>query len=154
MPYRSRGYRFPRRKRNASKFIDSSTVALSANTQNSQLVYTATYPCTVAGIRLVGSFVPSTVTTAACTVAFVIVREGFSPQTLAFTGSMYTPEEDVLAWFTGYATLTTANDADYFNYDVYSKVKRRMQVGDRLYILTLSSNATVNLSTVQFTTLV
>lgn len=132
----------------AKRPIDKSLLAVNSTANTSQTALaltTATFPCTVTGLRWDLNYL-HTITTGNATVfwSIVVVHDGLSPSTMSTSngGDMYTPEQDVLA----FGVLCGADaDAGTGNIQAKSigntKTMRKLKAGDSLQLLVLSSAA-------------
>lgn len=130
-------------KRPIDKQLKSINLAVS-NSSASTTMYTATYPCTVTGLRWDVSAI-NKLTTGNIDVAWavVILRDGYSANSLGLaTGEFYTPEGDVLCY--GRALLADI-DASAGNinrhWEGHTKTMRKLQAGDILAVLTVGDTA-------------
>lgn len=106
------------------------------------LLATASYPCTVAGLRwsLVLSHTATNVT-ANCSWAIVTVSHGYSPSAISLTNgtTFYAPEQAVMAFSNGYIRSISddAGPVSQWFYDTV-RTKRKLQVDDKLYLVARS----------------
>ncbi len=121
-------------------------VAQTATTSNTvTTLKTATFPCTVVGLRWNFAFA-SNVSTNNSFVNWIIVlvHDGNSANTISQSNGadMYTPENDVMAFGT-VSVLANDETAGSTNGQVMGQTKtmRKMQQGDVLQFITLSSVA-------------
>ncbi len=118
--------------------INKSLVAILKDTvtatDQTTVIFTATFPCTMVGLRWNLAMYQNTGTgTAVVNWAIVIVREGFTIPTLTVSdaGTFYSPESDCLVF--GVATIYNNTQTKDFNGD--TKTMRKMQGGDRLVFI-------------------
>ncbi len=103
---------------------------------------TATFPCTVVGLRW--DFIMEALVTTNSTISWiiVIVRDGNAANTISQSNGadMYTPEQDVMAFGTVHVV---ANDETGGNMNAHiqgqTKTMRKMQQGDLLQFISLSN---------------
>lgn len=108
-----------------------------------QVLYTASFPATVTGLRWELSFSHTTKLYQNVNWAIVILRQGVtaSPLSTAANGTLYAPEQNVLAW--GVCTLTgapvdatSAGTGRPVDTDMgTTKSMRKLMGGDRLVLL-------------------
>ncbi len=144
-----RGSRRPTDK----ELIYVSQTATTANTVTT--LKTATFPCTVVGLRWSISFLSAIATSSPfVNWIIVIVRDGNSANTIsqANGADMYTPENDVMAFGTIMTGDSDLNGPIVANISGTTKTMRKMQQGDLLQFITLSSaaNSTTVRGVVQF----
>lgn len=127
-----------KRVRPIDKRIAGVELALTATADSERVLYTATYPSTVVGVRW--DFSSAVATDALVNVywAVIILREGDDAQNLGFgNGStLYQPEQDVLTW--GFTKLTESSSTagPGIVHEVgETKTMRKLQGGDRLVLL-------------------
>lgn len=137
--------------------IDKQLIFVSqavATAQDSTILYTATFPCTMTGLRWDVSALGNV--TAATTIVWliVIVRDGLTIPTLSTTdaATIFHPEQDVLSFGVG---LVADLDAGVGNIQQHwtgdTKTMRKLQGGDRLIFLSIcTSNTGVLAAGVQF----
>ncbi len=127
------------------------------NTQQSSLVYSCTYPCTLVGLRWSFTFVESGDSADLSNYAWAIVRlpDGNQASTLALTdaGELYTPEEHVMANGVFSVAADATSTSSSYIFDGSSQTGRKMQVGDVIRFIALGETASQEvdiLGTVQF----
>ena len=110
---------------------------LDATDQNTVLV-TATFPCTVTGLRWDINVIQEA-GTATCFGSWVIVKEdqGQSVDTLNVTnaGSLYDPEQNVMA----FGNWLIDNNVQGQEYRGTTKSMRKLKVGDRLIFIAVGT---------------
>ena len=115
-------------------------------TQVSTTLFTATFPCTVVGLRWSMDAYQDAGTGAANILwAVVIVRDGNSANNMGASDAadFYTPEQDVLAF--GHGSMD--NNVDTQHWEGTTKTMRKFMGGDVLQFITLGANT--NTSNVQ-----
>jgi len=107
--------------------------AIDATDQSTTLV-TATFPCTIVGLRWDFSII-QTAGTGICTYywAIVILRDGLTLPTLAISdgSTFYNPEQDVMA----FGATTIDNNTQTKQYMGSTKTMRKMMGGDKLIFI-------------------
>ena len=133
-----RGSRRPTDK----ELIYVSQQATSANVATT--LKTATFPCTIVGLRWNIVFATTTAANNITNWIIVIVRDGNAANTISQSNGadMYTPEQDVMAFGT---VSTLASDETGGNQNAHisgqTKTMRKMQQGDLLQFISFSSGA-------------
>ncbi len=113
-------------------------------TQNSSGLALATFPCTATGLRWSIAFQGNATLEVWGTWAIVIVRDGLSASTMSLTdeGTMYAPEQDVLA----FGVLRSADvdkGAPSVQYiEGSTKSMRKLMGGDAILLITKLNNDT------------
>ncbi len=125
--------------------IDKKLIVIGHTTSTTQQVttlFTATFPCTLTGLRWTISHVNTAGAVVTTSWALIIVRDGNVVDTIALSNaaSFYNPEQDVLAFGT-HTDLTTATS---IGYDVQGSTKtmRKLMGGDTLQFISLASVVT------------
>lgn len=124
----------PRVKHKFDKQLININVATN-NNQNNTLLYTATYPSVIMGVVVVGTSLGI-----AGGVNFqwflVVVEQGETPFVVAWSGSCYNPEQQVLCFGAGYSDSSAPNQ-----FYVKTKTGRKLRAGDTVYFITASNTA-------------
>ncbi len=149
--------RAKRRNTRAARPIDKKLICVSHTTmdatQKETVLMTATFPCTLVGLRWSLACVQDAGASNSQYVwSIVISRDGKSPSALALgdTNEMYTPEQDVLAFGAGVQTGSDLGDAQMFN--SATKSMRKLQAGDTLQFIAkgTATNTTAIHGIIQF----
>ncbi len=115
--------------------------AIAAATQVTTDLFTATFPCTVVGLRWDLHSVDATAgAVSEIDWAIVILREGITASTISTSdgGNMYIPEQNVLAW----GTMARTNDLEgSFKWEGATKTMRKLMGGDKLTIAIRNNHA-------------
>lgn len=141
---------YSKKKRSVDKQILSISASFT-NTQAATTLYTATYPCTVMGLRINGSVQSAPDTTAspdAIGLACIVLKQGFTnPNNMALGNgnTFYSPESDVI-WFKSGISDTFVNTGDgafvaSLNFEGAPKTMRKLEAGDRLLFIYNGSTA-------------
>ena len=113
------------------------------NSQDNVVLFTATFPCTLMGLRVTLS--PEAIVASAGYGAFVVavVQDGTSPGTIDLTNgnSLYEPEQNVLTCGPVNTWMGSSTGSGWV-YEEVVKTKRKMKVGDALVLSTLGTSAT------------
>lgn len=124
--------------------IDKSLISIAKNSvdasQVQTILITATFPCTIVGLRWSLSFTQDGGTgDAGLQWAVVVVRDGNTADTMsgADAASFYNPEQDVLAFGVG----AIDNHGNVVTFDGNTKTMRKLKGGDQLIFIQLG-NAT------------
>lgn len=152
---------YAKKKRSVDKQIINVTNNFS-NSQGQTILYTATFPCTVMGIRVQGTVQSAPDTSAspdAVAVALIVLRQGFTTPnglSLSNTGTLYQPEADVI-WYRAGISDTFVNTGDgafiaSMELTGAPKTMRKLEAGDRLLMIYNGSTADVKniFASVQF----
>ncbi len=123
---------------------------LTSSSQQEVVLVTATFPCTITGLRW--SIALQVGDTASCTGtwAIIIVRDGNAANTIALSSasSAYEPEQDVLAFGCYQTKDSTAGQGDSgMLMEGTTKTMRKLMGGDRImwiHIETAASGGTFN----------
>jgi len=112
--------------------INSTVTAFPSAAQQDFPLYTTTFPATVTGLRWQINFGDTTGMTIFYWCIYLL-RDGVPPGIVTGTGTLFTPEQNVLAWGTG----MTENKNNGESPSIYkdrgqSKGMRKMMGGDRL----------------------
>lgn len=135
--------------------IDKQIIAVNkttlAGTQTSTTLATATYPCTITGLRWDFTAVQDGGTGVATGMwAIVKVSDGNSANTISFTdaASTYQPEQDVLA----FGTWAVDNNTDTQRMNGSTKTMRKLAKGDELIFIArgVATNTTAFFGATQF----
>ncbi len=127
-----------RARRPIDKSLISEMKTITASQQETVLI-TATFPCTIVGLRWELSFVDIIATTVTnLTWAIVLVKDGQAASTMAVSdaGDFYTPEQNVLAFGVGEfpdADLGGGNSTR--DWRGSTKTMRKLMGGDRILIV-------------------
>jgi len=139
------------RKRPTDKKLVVVTLDNIAATQVQTVLVTATFPCTIVGLRWNLTFTQSAGTGATRTGwGIVVVRDGNTATAISFTdgADFYTPEQDMLT----FGTNTIDNNTETGHTEGSTKSMRKLMGGDQLIFIALNvATQTVNLfGVVQF----
>lgn len=111
--------------------FDKQLINVNGGVNNNQVntsLFTATYPCVVMGLIVHGG----TNTLAAALQGFQwfvhVVEQGTAVPTIAYGGSCFQPEQNVLAFGSG----MIATSGNYFT-QIKTKTGRKLRAGDQLY---------------------
>ncbi len=122
----------------AARPIDKLLVAISkdavAGTQVSSVLYTATFPATITGLRWSLSFLQDAGTAEGEIYwALIVVRDGLSASTIATsdTAAFYEPEQDVLA----FGVTMYDNNTESKIMEGATKTMRKLKGGDQLVFI-------------------
>lgn len=123
-------------KRPIDKKLITITQGTALTTQVQTLLYTATYPATVGGLRWELGLDASGGDNALAW-AIVLVRDGGNPATLSHTngGSLYVPEQNTIAFgrtFVGQDTIHIEGS---------TKSMRKLMDGDQIFLIVKAKNA-------------
>ena len=140
---------FVRVKRPTAKDIISIGITNAGTTQRATVLKTTTFPCTFTGLRWSLSF-QSVLTSgpAAQFWAIVLNRDGETSNTLVTSdgSSLYTPEQNVLAWGHWHATDADIGQGPSIMKDIGdTKTMRKLQEGDTMDFITIGTAGTANL---------
>ena len=138
-----------KRKLHWDKKIRTFSGNLSANVQVNTIVYTANEAGLLASLRINGTFSDSNATNdSLCGWAIVIAREGYSPNALNLTnGDFYIPEQDVLCC--GVGNSVQQNGRWLYEFSATPKTKRKMQEGDNVYLVTMTTQLSTLVANIQ-----
>ena len=116
------------------------------STQNAITLFTATFPCTLVGLRWSLSYRVDSDNDQTAVWAIVKVGDGNAPDTLDLTSgsTLYRPEEDCMAFGVVRMPVFTANDFGLNQQDGSTKSMRKLQTGDTLQFLSVGNAATAN----------
>ena len=130
-------------QRSARRPIDKSLVIVNKTavdgTQVATTLLTATFPCTVTGIRWsMGAIADAGTAISQVRWAIVLVKDGLSASTMASSdgASLYDPEQNVLAF--GYAALNDAAQGSAMPFQGETKTMRKLMGGDKLQFIVAS----------------
>ncbi len=127
--------------------------AVNATQQNTTLV-TATFPCTIVGLRWnIGVCTDAGAAPAALSWAIVKVQQGETTNNLSLgdATTLYAPEQNVMVWGTGvFSTFAAGNDQSIFSGE--TKTMRKMMGGDllRFIVKGVATNTCKVQGTIQF----
>lgn len=146
---------FARTKRSKNKTLIGGQFTTNANTLNSSTLYTAVYPCTMAGMRWDMDFVRASIVSENNIQgqwAIYILKEGNVALELSPTTIMQ-PEQNVIAW--GVMSLGTIDSGvSKKSYMDKTKSMRKLQGGDKIMLAIKTVEAVSCVWGVQFFTLV
>lgn len=147
-------------KRSVDKQLVNYSVTLSAGTTNKSALFPTsggvTFPCTISGVRVVGTVYNASGNTPAVHFwAIQVIREGETNPNVSFTnlGSALTPEEDIIIWGKGITSFNSTTGWAFFrHYEVSGTTKRKLMIGDKLMMVANSSgaNAIIDLAVMFF----
>lgn len=144
-------------KKQTKRPIDKQLIFVShavTTAQDSTTLYTATFPCTLTGLRWDIGAVGNT--TAATTILWLIciVRDGMTIPTISTTdgATIFHPEQDVLTFGVGLvADSDSGSGSIQEHWTGDTKTMRKLQGGDRLIALSIcTSNTGILTGGVQF----
>lgn len=124
-------------RRPVDKFIVNIIKNTVGTTQQSTLLYTATYPGTMQGIHIdLVVQQDAGVSAGSYQWAIVILRDGATLPLIASSdgSSLIQPEQDCLLWGRGFNNRAT-NDSPKIHYQMSTKTMRRMMDGDEIYFI-------------------
>ncbi len=154
---RTHGTRRQRPVMRGARPIDKQIIGVNKSVSTAQLVttlFTATFPCTVVGIRWDLSSLNSIASTNTLLWALVLVKEGETVDTLGLADSapLYNPEQNVIAHGVHlFPPAGVAGGPVSREEEGSTKSMRKLQGGDQLQLLFLASSASVEVQgTVQF----
>ncbi len=123
-------------KRPVDKNLISILLSALDATQQTVTLVTATFPCTIVGLRWNMSHIQSA-STGICDFAWaiVILRDGLTQPTLSTTSgsTFYNPEQDVMA----FGVSTIDNNVQSNQWEGSTKTMRKMMGGDKLVFIGL-----------------
>lgn len=130
---------------NSKRPIDKSLINVVQSTGTAQLsttLVTATFPCTITGLRWDADVVSSLVLSGGRW-AIVIVRDGQAASTLALSNgsALYEPEQDVLAFGTWNAFASTGGGPTVQKVQGSTKSMRKLMGGDSIQFISLGDVA-------------
>lgn len=128
--------------------INKEIIAISRTQSTSQgatTLTTATYPCTITGVRWHIGLKNTYAGANNFWWAIVLVKDGQTADTLATSdgASIYSPEGNVLAW--GMVELDDAAGDLTFNGEGSTKTMRKLQGGDTIQFISISAAASMTL---------
>ena len=147
---------FPRttsRKRPVDKVFVNIVKGSLDGIQVATTLLTATFPCTVTGLRWDLSFITDSGSAPGQYAAvIIIVRDGITASALALGdgSTLYAPEQDVMAYFSGVNQQTDiGSGAQYVG---STKTMRKLMGGDKLIFIAKghATNTTTIAGTIQF----
>ncbi len=141
----------PHTKRPTDKKIIAIALTGLTGTQQSTDLITATFPCTIQGIRWSLTWEQAGGTAAAVfNGAIIILRDGLTLPTLATTdgATFYSPEQDCIVFFTGIID----NNTQTKYYSGTTKSMRKIMGGDKIVFITTgaATNTTDCRGAIQF----
>ena len=112
---------------------------LSSAAQTVSTLITATFPCTIVGIRWDLSFRNAAGTVPTYEWAIIMVRDGLVAGTLSLSNNsdFYQPEQDVLAFGTGFAISSQMESKN----TGHTKTMRKLMGGDQIQLVGISDTA-------------
>ena len=133
-----------RAKQETEKILYNIRVTSGGTATGNEIVYTATYPGVIQGIRLQGTSRNTNDDPADCVVGVMIVREGISLPSIAISNGTvpYAPEQNVILIGTG-SMSAQANGEPVLEWDMATKSKRKMQRGDRLVFFEVGNTGNI-----------
>jgi len=114
-------------------------------TPGATVLKTTTFPCTVVGLRWSLSAIGNTTTAGIIYWAIVVVKDGNTVNSMAVSDAadFYTPEQNVLAFGSGYTTdLDLAAGPGAVQWEGSTKTMRKLMGGDVLQIISVTDSAT------------
>ncbi len=146
------GFVVPRTKRPIDKNLVTVGFTGITGTQQNTTIFTATFPCTITGIRWsMDAFADAGTATGLNAWCIQVVKDGLAAQTMALsTGADFlTPEVNVVAFGAG---LTQGDQGSSKNYDGTTKTMRKMMGGDLLVFSAIgqATNTTRMFGVIQF----
>ena len=141
------------RKRPVDKVLVNIVKGAMDGTQVSTTLLTATFPCTIVGLRWDLSFITDAGAApgqyAGC---IVIIRDGITASALALGdgSTLYAPEQDVMSYFSGVNQQTDIGSGAHYNGS--TKTMRKLMGGDKLIFIAKgqATNTTTIAGTIQF----
>lgn len=129
--------------------IDKSLIVINKSavdsTQVSTDLVTATFPCTITGLRW--NLTPISASAAGDAIvqwAIILVKDGNSANTMASSdgSTLYEPEQNVLSW--GMSALSETDEAGHQNYTFEgdTKTMRKLMGGDKLVLIVRGATGT------------
>ncbi len=121
--------------------IDKKIITIETSVGDTQVpiqMVSATFPCTVVGIRWEVSITNSSDDHNTFVWALVLVKEGTAVDTLGLSSgaAMYNPEQNVLTWGV-HNSVQQATDIG-FNWTGDTKTMRKLQGGDQIQFIAIS----------------
>lgn len=131
----------------AKRPIDKALINVTqtvTSSQTSTTLTTATFPCTLTGLRWSCSLSGNATAGTAVYWAIIRLQDGLAASTLATSdgSDLYTPEQEVLAF--GVAQLADSDGGTgsaTYNFDGSTKTMRKLMGGDSIRLITLSTTA-------------
>ncbi len=124
----------------------------TANVQTS--LHTATFPCTIVGLRWDFSIRSITAANDNVTWILCIVRNGVTANTISQSNGadIWTPEQDIMAFGNMSVLSTAAESSEAFHIQGTTKTMRKIQPGDILAFISFGSivNGAIVQGAVQF----
>lgn len=134
-------------ERPIDKHVTAIAKATVSTTQLSTTLQTASFPCTVMGLRWQFEALANTTTNQVILWAIVVVRDGEAVNTMSATdaATFYAPEQNILAHG---IILSPGSSTGNIGYMVEGsiKTKRKLLSGDALVFICLSSAASSSLA--------
>lgn len=130
-------------KRPVDKLLKAVALAPAASQVSSTLV-TATYPCTIQGIRWTFSASNTTSTVSQLYWAIVLVKDGDDAGAIGISNAadFYTPEQNVLAYGNLFLSNSTSANGQFEHWEGHTKTMRKLMGGDQIMVVALSSAGT------------
>ncbi len=146
------GFIVPRTKRPIDKNLIVVAFTGITGTQQNSTIFTATFPCTITGIRWsFDAFADAGTATALNAWCIQVVKDGLAAQTMALSGGsdFITPETQIVAFGAG---LTQGDQGSARTYEGSTKTMRKMMGGDLLVFSAIgqATNTTRLFGVVQF----
>ena len=141
------------RKRPVDKILVNVVKGAIDATQVTTTLLTATFPCTIVGLRWDLSFIVDGGTApgqyAGC---IVIIRDGITASQMALGdgATLYAPEQDVMSYFSGVNQQIDIGSGAHYNGS--TKTMRKLMGGDKLVFIAKgqATNTTTIAGTIQF----
>jgi len=140
-------------KRPIDKSLINVTKTLVADVQAATVLTTATFPCTVTGLRWVGSIAADTVTGSVVYWAIILVKDGNSANTMSRSdaSTLYEPEQNVLAFGNAVVRDSDAGTGQSVrSIEGTTKSMRKLMGGDQIQFICISSAGSQVTMSVQF----
>ncbi len=146
------GFIVPRTKRPIDKNLKVVAFTGITATQQNVTVFTATFPCTITGIRWsLDALADAGTASGGCSWCIQVVKDGLSAQAISTSGGadFITPEVNCVAFGAG---LSTGDKGSPKSYDGNTKTMRKMMGGDLLVFSAVgqATNTTRIFGVVQF----
>ncbi len=146
------GFIVPRTKRPIDKNLKVVAFTGIDATQQNVTVFTATFPCTITGIRWnFDALADAGTASGGCTWVLQVVKDGLAAQAISTSGGadLITPEVNIVAFG---SALTTGDTGSSKNFDGSTKTMRKMMGGDLLIFSAVgqATNTTRIFGAVQF----
>lgn len=135
------------KKRPIDKEIIVINDASATGVQESTLLTTATFPCTITGIRWDFGVLAASAAANCLFWAIVVVKDGDSVNNFATSdaSSMYQPEQNVIAFGSGIINSSSANGGPLVrSWTGSTKSMRKLMAGDQLFFTYIGQGATAS----------